>query len=90
MPGVMCGAEKGWPRGGGRGEGTERQTSSHVELTGSRVLCLLNQQKLTRGQTGNSGTALWGPLLQQGEREPTAGAPACRSLRGGELVPYTG
>ena len=36
-----------------------------VSLLPTRVLGLLNQQKLIRSQTGNSSKALLGPLLQQ-------------------------
>ena len=40
--------------------------SDPVPLLPARVFGLLNQQKLIRGQTRNSGKALLGPLLQQG------------------------
>ena len=61
-------------------------------LLPTRVLSLLNQQKLIRGQTGNSGKALLGPLLQQ-EGAKTSNRFPC-SLPGGrgsgQLVPYMG
>ena len=61
----------------------------------TRVLGLLYQQKLIRDQTRNSGKALLGPLLQQGEREQATGSlarflgvgvGAAGSLYGGEVV----
>ena len=47
-------------------------------------LASLINRKLTRDQTRNSGKALLGPLLQQGEREQATGSLACSfSLSGG-------
>lgn len=47
-----------------------RRQNSHVKdvlLLPTRVFVLLNQWKLIRNQTRNSGKALLGALLQQGE-----------------------
>ena len=58
-------------------------------LLSTRVLGLLNQQKLIRGQTRSSDKVLLGPLLQQGEGGQTRVSLAGSLLKGsGELVPY--
>ena len=51
-----------------------------VYLLWTRVLGLLNQQKLIRGQTRNSGKALLGPLLQQGGEKTSSRFPCLLTL----------
>ena len=47
------------------------------QLLPTRVLGLLNQQKLIRGQQRNPGKALLGPVLQQGDWEQTTRSLVC-------------
>ena len=52
----------------------------------TRVLGLLNQQRLIRGQTRNSGKALWGAVGKENKSQ----APLLSPLVGGKVLPYRG
>ena len=52
----------------------------------TRVLGLLNQQKLIRGQTRNSGKALLGAMGKENKSQ----APLLSPLVGGKVLPYRG
>ena len=66
------------------------RTVLYVCLLPTRVLGLLNQQKLTRGQT-NSGKALLEPQLQRGgEGEQTTGTLACSLPEAGQACSLYG
>ena len=53
----------------------------------TRVLGLLDQSKLIRGQMRNSDKTLLGPLLQQGVRGEKVTVSLARSAAGSELAP---
>ena len=54
-------------------------------LLWARVLGLLNEEKLARGQTRNPGKALWEPCCSSREQEQTGGLAPAHSL-GGSLA----
>ena len=67
------------------GQGIPKRLSSPLHLIPTRVFSLLNQSKLTRGQTRNSDKAFTrAPDAAKGSRELVG------SLRLGKLVPYMG
>lgn len=64
--------------------------NTSIVVIPTRVLGLLNPEKLRRGQARNSGTPLLGPWLQQWGVK-TSNSFLCslaHSLSGRELVPY--
>ena len=66
-------------------------TKSSPSLLPTRVLGLFNQYKLIRGWRSNSGKVLLGSLLQQeGSKNKQQVPLLARTLREGELAPYTG
>lgn len=66
--------------------GKKKSLKDRIQLLPTRVLGLLNQQKLIRGQTRNSGKTLSGPLLKQsrGEQIPLLAS----SPQGTAVFPY--
>ena len=64
----------------------KKSLEDRIQLLPTRVLGLLNQQKLIRGQTRNSGKTLLGPLLQQSRGEQII--LLAYSPKGGAVFPY--